>query len=417
MQLIEAVLAFAITMLVLSLIVSSFVEIIHRTLSMREAGLKYMLYQVFDQVLAKYISPALDAIAKTPASGKTTAELLEQTRKSFVERMSANRAPITFPVTAIVDSAAAVPAAAAAAGGTPAAQVDLAALTSAQFMERLGSIDVGSGVNVAEILKKANEKANAAAAAAGGTAANAVDAVLVDIAQKFEAFGRDAGTFFESRARWLSVFVAVVLAFAIRVDAIELFNTYLRDPNARNSVIAQMQAVTAQYKAVKESAGDSPSDDVKAQLETLKKDWLATVDSTRNTVKQYSDLGLPIGWTKQNATLNPWAVTCSKDGVLRIAADKQCGAGEKPDDWAWFRLAWSLLLGGILVGLGAPFWYSAVTGLTNIRSIAKDVVGGEPKVAAPGAAAVAPTTPDLPQPTTPVGAFNVSQAAKAAAVT
>ena len=46
MQLIEAALAFAITMLALSLIVSSFVEIIHRAFKMREAGLKICLATV-----------------------------------------------------------------------------------------------------------------------------------------------------------------------------------------------------------------------------------------------------------------------------------------------------------------------------------------------------------------------------------
>ena len=59
MQLIEAALAFAITMLALSLVVSSFVEIIHRIFSMRETGLKYVLGQMFDQVLAKYVAPAI----------------------------------------------------------------------------------------------------------------------------------------------------------------------------------------------------------------------------------------------------------------------------------------------------------------------------------------------------------------------
>ena len=56
MQLIEAALAFAITMLALSLVVSSFVEIIHRVLSMREAGLKYVLGQMFDQVIKKHLT-------------------------------------------------------------------------------------------------------------------------------------------------------------------------------------------------------------------------------------------------------------------------------------------------------------------------------------------------------------------------
>jgi hypothetical protein len=56
MQLIEAALAFAITMLALSLVVSSFVEIIHRAFWMREAGLKYVLGQMFDQVVKKYLT-------------------------------------------------------------------------------------------------------------------------------------------------------------------------------------------------------------------------------------------------------------------------------------------------------------------------------------------------------------------------
>jgi hypothetical protein len=302
-------------------------------------------------------------------------------------------------------------------------------------MERLGSINLASDIDVGAIIKEVNDKANAAATKAGGAAADMVDAVLKDIAQKFEAFGNEAGVYFEGRARLLSVCVAIVLAFSIRVDAIELFNTYLRDPNARNNVIEQTQAVTAQYKAAKEAAealqkvsnvNPSPSEDVKKQIETLRKDWQTTVDNTRNTVKQYSDIGLPIGWTKQNATLNPFADACSKNGAVRILAKgESCDSDETPETfglWPVIKLIASLLLGGLLIGLGAPFWYDAVTGLTNIRNIAKDVGGGDKKAAAPNAAAapgtgqaLTPKTPDRPQPATPVGAFNVSQAAMDAA--
>jgi hypothetical protein len=97
MQIIEAALAFAITMLVLSLTCSSFVEIVHRVLSMREDGLKYMLGQMFDQVLAKYLKD--ENLAKlvdsskmpNPAKGDTK-QLLASVQSAFVERMSANRA-------------------------------------------------------------------------------------------------------------------------------------------------------------------------------------------------------------------------------------------------------------------------------------------------------------------------------------
>ena len=120
-------------------------------------------------------------------------------------------------------------------------------MTPAEFMERLGSMDVGQAI----------ASANAAATnaqQAGATAADAVDVVLKDIAQKFEAFGKEASVYFEGRARLLSVMVAMALAFLAHVDAVDLFKTYLRDPNARAKVIEQSEAVTAQYKAAKEAA-------------------------------------------------------------------------------------------------------------------------------------------------------------------
>ena len=60
MPLIDSALAFAITMLALSLTCSAFIELIHRAFKMREAGLKYMLEQMFDQVLVKYAKPLAD---------------------------------------------------------------------------------------------------------------------------------------------------------------------------------------------------------------------------------------------------------------------------------------------------------------------------------------------------------------------
>jgi hypothetical protein len=449
MQILESALAFAITMLVLSLTCSSFVEIVHRVFSMREAGLQYMLGQMFDQVLNKYFDKYKTAI---PGYAQVEADAL---RQSFVERMSSNRTPLGVTPKELPtdpdpgDPAAKATRASLAAQKTPAdpsasywqkaknlairvLQVfhlwngrELSSMTAAEFMERLGSTDFGAAI------KQAND-------AVGAKAADTVDAVLKDIAQKFDALGKEAAGYFEGRARLLSVCVAVVLAFAIRVDAIELFNTFLRDPNARNKVIEQTQAVTAQYKAMTEAATAlkaNTSEDAKQQVEDLRKDLTATMAATRSTVKQYADLGLPIGWTKENATLNPKAPTCSKDGVTRVVAKGEaCKTDETAGKVGWrsvIRLVGSLLLGGLLIGLGAPFWYDAVTGLTNIRGTVQQISGsgqqkatapaapGQPADAAPQpgapaqpAATPAPTDPDRPQPVTPVGTFTISNAAR-----
>jgi hypothetical protein len=413
MQILESALAFAITMLVLSLICSSFVELIHRVFSMREAGLKYMLRQMFDQVLAKYVTQAnIDRIAAE--TGLPAQQALAKFRESFVARMSANRAPMGVPPDATpTDRPREVE-------NNPTWRFglwsgrELTSLTPKEFMERLGSIDL------AQEIKKANDAANQRAGQAGTVAADATDRVLKDIAQKFEAFGNEARAYFEGRARLLSVLVAIGLAFAAHVDAVDLFRTYLRDPNARAKVIEQAQAVTSQYEvvqkaeaALKSQAPVQPTTDadIQKQVEKLKTDWRAAIGDMNKTIAQYADLGVPIGWTEdriKNARMRLRVWTCP-DGKWR----GDCDESER-NYWFQFptnlKVWFFLFLGGLLIGLGSPFWYNAVTGLTNIRSVMRDITGAS---AAQASAALSSTAPV--QPVTPAQSFAAAQSAKAAA--
>jgi hypothetical protein len=270
------------------------------------------------------------------------------------------------------------------------------------------------------------------------------------------------------------VLVAIGLAFAAHVDAVDLFNTYLRDPNARAKVIEQTQAVTAQYKAAKEAAdtlkqiaatanaadpgkqqpapvsdvadtgkppapGTKPpsenaaSTDVKGQVDQLRKDWEAAIGDVNATVAQYADLGVPLGWTAERidaADTSLWFWTCKdpKTGKgLGLGTFRERCAGDNNDKaykgakgrqfvdvWlqvprnvsVWFYL----ILGGLLIGLGSPFWFDVVTNLTSLRGAAR---GQAPVAAAPPQPA-APAAPDASkaQPVTPVGAFQVSSAAR-----
>jgi hypothetical protein len=404
-------------MLALSLIVSSIVEIIHRTLKLRERGLEYMLRQLFDQVLVKYVQPLIDAeIAARPNA--TAQEAAALVRESFVKRMTANRAPIGLPPDPTL--------AAGPARGTEEPGLKLGnlwggrrvtALSPTDFMERLGSIDIGAAIKSA---------AETAAPAAGREAADRVDAVIKDIAQKFDGFGKDAGAYFEGRARLMSVFVAIALAFVVHVDAIDLFRTYLRDPNARAKVIEQSQAVTEQYKAAKAAAeaasklaGDNPPPDATQEVKQLSKDLKTAIEKINSTVTEYADLGVPLGWTparKKDAGLAiiGWFCPANRpDGQWRLWS---------PDCTAEQRIVWLevptepgitfyLLLGGLLIGLGSPFWYDAITSLTNLRSAAQGKAPSPapaPPAAAPGQAVAGA---DKPQPVTPAGAFDVAQRA------
>jgi hypothetical protein len=269
---------------------------------------------------------------------------------------------------------------------------DLAAMTPAEFMERLGSSEVGHAI------AKANIDAEKAAKEAGATAAEAANVVLKHVAQKFEAFGKEASVYFEGRARLLSVVVAMALAFLAHVDAVDLFKTYLRDPNARAKVIEQSAAVTAQHKAAMEAAialkaidpnATLTPDEVKKEIEALKNDWKEAIVKANSTVKQYADVGLPLGWTDERWEQAKW----HKVGWLFFKVPTI------PSVWFY------LFLGGLLIGLGAPFWYDAVVGLTNISNAARGTKSADAQTRA---AAGAGTT----QPVTPVDAFRVSHAAQ-----
>ena len=458
MQLIEAALAFAITMLALSLVVSSFVEILHRICSMREEGLKHVLRQMFDQVLAEHVESANPA----EAAGKTA----KAARDAFVAEMSANRAPMGAGPSVVATNQAET-------AGSERNWIwkrlvhfwqhsvrlwngrALAAMTPAEFMERLGSTEVGHAI----------AKAHIDASKAAEDAGVAVNIVLKDVAQKFEAFGKEASVYFEGRARLLSVIVAMALAFLAHVDAVDLFKTYLRDPNARAKVIEQTEAVTAQYKAAEKTmetlsgfkakqpaaappaedsgktaeekaAAQKKEDEKKAadakllddQIEALKKDALATISNARASVKQFGDLGVPLGWTSERIKrAGMWQLvwTCkdSKTGdSLGMATFRDtCHANETGYDGAthtqyvdvWLQVPTSfgswlyLFLGGLLVGLGAPFWYKAVTSLTNLRNGARGTASADAQMRA-AVVAMGGTI----QPVTPVDAFRVSHAAK-----
>jgi hypothetical protein len=463
MPLIDSALAFAITMLALSLTCSAFIELIHRFLGMREAGLKYMLEQMFDQVLSKYILPGIETeVGKgTPA----VQDRLNTEKKRFVDRMRANRTPMgVTPNATPGDSAEKAdknePWRFGLWGGR-----ELTALSPVDFMERLGSTDVG-------------EKIDAAFASATNKAADVTDAVMKDIALKFEAMGKDAQDYFEGRARLMSVLLAILIAFVIHVDAIDLFKTYLQNPQATASVIAQSQAITKQMESAQaaveaskklavtatpadqkkspdpaqpgappDAATAQPAsaqntaspDGIKKQVEELQTAAETAVSNAKKMVKQFSDLGVPFGWSdKRVAAADMWMLvwTCEalKDGVTPKHGTlwQEC----KPNDSSykvpnglqyttvWFGIPTTLniflylVLGGLLIGLGAPFWYNAITGLTSLRNAAGGASGASGAASGSGAAPAAmavSVASSKAQPVTPVGAFQVANVARQAA--
>ena len=350
MQALDAALAFAITMLVLAMVVTTLVETLHRLFGLREKGLAILLGNFYDRVLfARAGDLARDADG----------------RRAFIDMMTVNRGPVgRAPMTALARSL-----------HVDAKSEDkkflnwiwsgrrLGSLSLTAFMERLGGSEYGA--QLVTLASNAGEKG--------------IEWVLKDVAQKFDAFGAEASEYFESRARLLSVIVGFVLAFAINVNALVLFETFMKRPDVTQSVIARGQNATQSFENLQRqvntlnaSAQAATTEDARASIQKAADETAAAVDSLRS-------VGVPIGWNAQS-----------------VADFRQ----------STMTALLGLLLGGLLIGLGAPFWYKAVQTLTGVRSLArgKDKDSSDVTTSHTTAAPAAPNQ----MPVTPIDAFHAA---------
>lgn len=396
----NAALAFAITMLILSMVTSVFVETLHRIIGLRERGLRLMLGHIYDRVIGPHVT----------RQGGDAAALKTQ----FSDLMTVNRAPAGAVRT----------------GGKDAAKdfssddkaVDsgllgwiwsgrrLARLGPDQFMERLGGSEFGDMIRASVAESGLDDPA----------------AALEDIAQKFKAFGSEAGVFFERRARLVSILAAIVVAWLMYVNPYDLFKTYMSDESVRNAVISMQEKVLADYETDQQrliaeaaadasakvepavetaaAAEDAPDDKVLAAAAEKANEELAlargklaeAVAMAETVTDQLQAAGVPIGWNAARLI----SAGFIEDPLLGLPW---------PAERKSVRVVMWLLLGGLLVGLGGPFWYDTVKSLSSIRT----VMGGA-KPADKDETDTAVVSPGSMEPKTPVDHFNIAAAGRAA---
>ncbi len=348
MQWLTAILAFATTMLLFAVVVSTLVETIHRAIGSRTIGLNTMIGHFYDQVIKRHL----------PDENKLS-------KNEFIEQMTLVRAPQSSVKNKKENSK------------TPDVgdNVDseypnrwsfkrLTHLPTATFMERLGS---SSFSNIVDDIVDETKKQQ----------------LLKDIAQKFESFGQESGLHFESRARLTSVLVAMVVAWIFYVHPYQLIHTYLKNPEIATQVadlasdskydyetiIKNAEEVRQKFEANNLDAADSKV--TKEDLDILYKGLVEDIKSARTEVEKISNAGAPIGWPEENIHCYTWSegrfTNCSS------LPKSEAGPGLTiyyPDKWV--DVFW-LILGGLLIGLGAPFWAKSIRQLTQARNVSDNL--------------------------------------------
>lgn len=321
MEWLETGLAFAVTMMVFSTMVSVIVETGHRILRIREKGLQRLVAALYEDVIWPRLSNQL---------GQKKA-----TVKDFVTGMTSTRfLPVESDVAGLKSYFHKVVNA-----------KDLKSLTTLEFIERLPETAAGRGL-VAEARKRGRKY---------------LDTFLKDLASKYEDFGENATEYFARRARLVSVLVAIGLAFSLNINAIRLIETFLVNREARQAMIKQGETVAAnlqkQETALQQFIQNRSAEE-KKNLEEIEKN----IQELNKTVQTLSSIGIPIGWDTAIWKRPAWA---DKENIDNLALRTVAKA------WLLFLWTGSVLLTGFLIGLGGPFWFNTFRKLSALTGIVR----------------------------------------------
>ena len=380
----NASLAFALAMIIFCTMVTAITEAIHQFFHMRQGGLERMLDQLFENVIWPRVAPTVNATK-------------DKIKEDFLETLLSNPAieqhdgwfswlRLWF------------------------APRQVNALTLTQFVDRLVDTDLG-----AHLWLCGRQYATR---------------VVDDVTRRFERFEEGATSYFARRAQMVSLFVAIGLAFALNVDAIRLFKAFLTDQQLTARVLKEADSITATYQkqqaehlpsatppaASEESPPAPAAAPGGAELPPASTPSAAAADAADvEALKQQATflnqqiavstaLGLPIG-----GAYYPWCLdeihqpTCNEPLSWDALSKASVSTQSAQRFLRWFLC---VLLAGVLIGLGGPFWFDA---FTNLAAFVR-LLGGPAKPAQPqatgtstptAAAAVEPP----PKPATPGQAF------------
>src|SRR6185369_2257943 len=309
----SAALAFVVAMILFSTIASAATESLHRVFHMRERGLRKTLERLFDDVVWPSLSP--DGPADAP----------QAIRDDFLDVLTRNRAVRPLGPTRSI--------------GYWFAPRSISCLDTTELVARLAETQIGKALTAA------------------GDAE--VEAVVRNVARQFERLGADASASFEERARAVSISVAMLVAFALNIDAVRLFSSLVAQPELAAKLIHQEETSTHTPPSGDEAEGAVTSAEMGASVPSV--EVASLVREGRQQAEAAVALGLPIGYA-----YFPW---CSEGGV-GTACDALRRA--RADDWyagvrmLWVRWLLFTVLSGLLIGLGGPFWFNTFVRLSSV---------------------------------------------------
>ena len=188
MQWLTAVLAFATTMLIFSIVVSTLVETIHRIARLRSKSLEMMLENLYTHAIKPRLTNSTDLTARDFAG------YIMQNRALTSQESGVLNGRVSKLLGWLVES-------------NKMTDIPVEVFTQKMADSRL--------IKIADQLS---------------------DEVVMDIAQKYEAFSEEISVYFERRARLFSILIAFLVSWIFFVNPYKLATTFLKNPQIAQNV-------------------------------------------------------------------------------------------------------------------------------------------------------------------------------------
>lgn len=238
------------------------------------------------------------------------------------------------------------------------------------------------------------------------------------LARKYEEFSSSVSASFKQHARQWSIGIGILLAFVVNIDGLRIFQNYRTDPELAAAIIQKQEAFLEENQSaqdafdelkdlylqkrvidqqIEKAKGDrgndlGPLEEQKKEIEAkIKKqsDINQVQETLQSAKKQLDDLtrmGVPIGWAfypncpySKSVTDEKWETAGAKckdiaqQNLQATSTLRRVWFTAKIDPSGFAFWVMSVAFTGVLIGLGAPFWFDIAKRLAQVRKVRKGI--------------------------------------------